>query len=701
MNIISQSISQILVKTQRAFRERNWGDLIDVIIVFLFISSITFILSYKGLRLFETFVFHSTKFLLPDNIKNSLPQIFFFVVLFLGMAKWVLNIKGNRKIQSFRDPEPARYGIKIGKYNLSISKQSFSFLLLILIFFVFTIIKIPAWDTSFTVNHPMKYNTYVEPALNMLEQNDPFFLQRKYMNNPLTNSKGLGLSFGNLPALEWFLFTSFKIFEKILPFEITTRLAMNFLGIFTLTSFYMLIKKIFHRKVSLIATFLFAINPIFNLASFVTVYDTLTLGLSFISFNFLFKFFKEEKPQLFFISALILGTAASIKENIAIWALPIIAVLLIAQSKYLFKDVIKKISIYLIYLVIPYLTTILSVSYFPEKKILHFVLFLVFLAVTILVYSKILTVQDFLERIFEKFISFICKYKYLLLLILPLFIFIIKMIYSTELAEEFLTDERLILNIDLYLRLIYIQLIPYSTIFLFLSASISVFLLIFYENAPKKNFFILAMLIGSIVYVIVASKVLFFHSYYWIPILSLVVLLASWGISFLANLFESKEIRLLFMFLILMGMFIPMTWLTSGKLNRENTAIYSLIGYFNGLDLDEETTFIDQSSLTYLTLKTDLYRLYDTKVFANPIFKESVRDIGFTSTMHKYKIEYLITENINGPDYTIFANSFSISELQSTSYRRTDQIYQELYPGKFSYYTDGKLRDQIFEGFFC
>jgi hypothetical protein len=140
-----------------------------------------------------------------------------------------------------------------------------------------------------------------------------------------------------------------------------------------------------------------------------------------------------------------------------------------------------------------------------------------------------------------------------------------------------------------------------------------------------------------------------------------------------------------------------MTSATRSKLNRENKDVYDVIEYINNQDFPEGTTFIDQGDLTYLTLKTDLYRLYDTAFFDNEEFKDSVKKLGFVGSLEKYKIKYLMTGPEEEPDYRVFANAFSKNGLDSTSYRRTDQIYKELYPTKYSYYDDAQIRQEIIE----
>jgi len=695
---IQKIISDFLKRTYLAFKNKDLNQVINSILVISIAVAILFIVLYKIAINIEATFWHTNYLVISSKIKNSLPQLYFFFLVILAFFKWILNVRrfSTPNSELLEETTTSSFKITLFHRTLQVSRNKLYGIILICIILLFFLIKIPSWDLSFTVNHPLKYSTYTEPALEMFKAKDPFVIQTHYMHNPITDSQGIGKNFGNLPILEWLLFSFYTIFNKILPFETITRFVMCLVGTGALIAIGQFFRIAFGNKTSLIIVFLLAINQIFNLASFVTVYDTINIALTFSAFALILKFNKKEEYQKLFLAGLLLGIGAAIKENILLWAYPALCVLFIKRWRPLTQYLSYFTSLALISF-LPILITKLTINHFPTKEPIYFAFFALGV-ITIYLLSKIFSrICSSLEIAYKWLLKLIMKYKFLFVVPILLIIAIVRLLYMSDIADEFLTDWRLLFNIDLYIEFINNQAIPYSTIFVTILAFIAIILLPIYERRDQKNKITIALAFGALFYVILASKVLFFHSYYWLFIIITIVLLATKGLIILSKQFNSPMLSYSFLIAVLVALALPTISGTKSKLNRSVPTVYKVIDFINEQNLPNGTSFIDQGDLTYLTFKTDIYRVYDTSVFGDDTFKKYVYANGLARAMEHFKIKYLITSGGKLPDYLIFANSFSKEPLVNGSYRRTDIIYSQLYPTKFTYYPDLETRQSLLD----
>lgn len=695
---IQKIISDFLKRTYQAFKSRDVNQVINSTLVISIVVAVLFIALYKIAINVEATFWHTSYLVISNKIKNSLPQLYFFFLIILAFSKWILNVRRSSTPNSELSENTASSPFKIDFFHrtFQISRSKLYGVILISIILLFFLIKIPSWDLSFTVNHPLKYSTYTEPASQMLEAKDPFVLQTHYMHNPITDSRGIGKTFGNLPILEWLLFSFYTIFEHILPLETITRLVMCLVGTSALIAVGQFFRIAFGNKVALIIVFLLAINQIFNLASFVTVYDTINIALTFFAFALILKFNQKEEYQKLFFAGLLLGIGAAIKENILLWAYPALCILFIKRGRPLEQYLSYFTSLALISF-LPVLITKLTIAYFPSKEPIYFIFFVVGVIIIYLFKLVFAKLCSFLEKVYRRVIKLMVKYKVLFIVPILLGVALIRLLYTLDIADEFLTDWRLLFNIDLYIEFINNQAIPYSTIFVTILAFLAMVLLPMYEKRDQKNKITIALIFGALFYIILASKVLFFHSYYWLFIIITIVLLATKGLIILSKQFNSPILSYSFLIVTLAALALPTISGTRSKLNRSVPSVYKVVDFINEQNLPEGTSFIDQGDLTYLTFKTDIYRVYDTSVFGDVTFKKYVAGNGLAQAMNHFKIKYLITSGGKLPDYLIFGNTFLEEPLVNGSYRRTDIIYSQLYPTKFAYYPDLEMRQSALD----
>lgn len=681
----NRKVSDLVQKVIILIKERNYYELLDFIVLLIFIAIILFTTVYKISINVESFFWKTNNLVLSDSFKEQLPTLLLFTLISISIIKWVLFVRVKKnKIDKIQ--ESSTITISLKKSVISIKKSTLYTLILIIILSFFTISRIPYWDISFTVNHPLKYNTYVEPALAMYTSEDPFLIQRKYMHNPITNSLGVGTQFGNFPLLEWSLYLFYILFSSFLSIEVITRLVMTLYGCIALLALYNFTKKIFNKELALLAVFLLSINTIFNLASFVTVYDIISFSLTFFSLSILADAVKHNSVKHLLIAGLLIGVGASIKENILLWSIPTASLIIIYNNRSSITHLLSNLAVYLLGVVMPYALVKTSLGKFPMKEPEYFILFFIELFILIIIcwknkviYSLIKKLSDFLVRSFK-------KNNWLLITIPLLILLAMKIVYSTSISEEFLTDFRLLTNIQLYLVFISEQLIPYLGIPITIMLGIGAFWFVYHNRIMVHDTIILSVIMGSLVYIVMASKVLYFHSYYWLFILASCIILASWGIYFMIKNFYKGIAKNIYTVLLIISLTMAMTPMVKSKLNREYSEINDVVRYFNSIEIEEGTSYVDQGNTSYLTIKTDLYKIYDYSVFAHRDFRNSVNEIGFIETMKKYKIKYLVTQN-SEPDYSIFTYSFLEEDHQTNYLRRTDLILSFLKP-KIEYKED-------------
>ena len=676
-NLFKMKCSDIYKKIKDAIKNKDYSKILDYLVLIAFCSAVLFVVVYKVEINIEEWLWGTNVLVLSSRVKGQLLQLMLYFLPTLSFLKWILAVRTGKPVINKIEERNELVSFTIKNKKYVIQKSTLYLLGLIFIIFFFIVRKIPYWHIPFTHNHPLKYNTYVDPALSMLKENDPFFYQVKYMHNPITNSLGVGQKFGNLPLLEWLLFGAYKIFSRVLTLEAITRMVMIIIGSFGLIFCYSFLKKAFNKGIALITVLLLSINAIFNLSFFVTVYDALSFCLTFAALSLLLESINKDSIKKLVFSAVLIGIGCSIKENILLWSLPTVFMFVLLNHKKSLEKVLSKMSLYMITVMGPYIITKVSISHFPQKETQHYLLLVVLTIFFSIYVLNTKCVYTFLKKVTTSLIEYVRKHKMILWLIPVFVVLAIKLVYSTTVSEEFLTDWHLIINPDLYLNFINRQIIPYIGRYPFYIFLMSIPLFVYYNKNSNFTKSFLSLIFGSLFYLVLASKSLFFHSYYWLFIITSMTTFIAWGIYFIINSFYKGWSRIIYAVLFIGTLFVGISPSVTGKLNRKYMEILDVVEYINSEELEEGTSFFDQANVSYLTIKTDLYRVYSTEVFANQEFKDSVQEIGFIETMRKYKILYVVAgESIS---YQHFAPAFIEQNLEYPSSVRTKSIFAELY----------------------
>ena len=536
---------------------------------------------------------------------------------------------------------------------------------------LFALIKAPYFDYSFTGEHVMKYSTYVEPAKHMYESNNPFLNQRKYLADPTNNPQGIFGSFGSIPLLEWGLAATYII----MPFnslEENTRLFTLFIGILSLIFAYIFFKKWFSKKQSLIILFGMSINPIINFTYFVTVEDSLLLLFTFISLYYISSYVQENHIKSLFFSGLFFGIGVACKYSIILWVVPIVTVLLIFHKKINVGYMVKSLGIYGILGMLPVIAFKTSLRYLPTNVLCSILLFIMWTITFVLIYKLITIKENFINILISKIVDYKILFFAIITLIIMggiLFLYITKAYY---LFDDFLTDYTLLFYWDMYHYMLEEQFKNYMSIPVYYFGLIGVFFSVVFSKNQKIIYY--SVLLGALVYWIMASKVIFFHNYYCNIIMMVFILGIAFLISNVTKCYNNKNLEIIFLIMFLLLVF-PASYDTNVQLLSQEKDMHYINEATQYLieNTNENEIWIDTDYNQYLTIYSNRPQTRDYRL-DRPEVRESIKKIGFVETMNKYNISYIITTRKELP-YERYVNFFTDEELSSLSYKRSDLIH--------------------------
>jgi hypothetical protein len=264
--------------------------------------------------------------------------------------------------------------------------------------------------------------------------------------------------------------------------------------------------------------------------------------------------------------------------------------------------------------------------------------------------------------------------------------------------KEFLTDARLFFNYNFYQYMIQERIQEYTGNVLFFFGLFGILIAIFkIKKRKSKNekgiLFLFASLFGTLFYFILASKAMFFHNYYYLPI----VFLFSVASAFLITEISKKTTSLLAPALLIV--ILTPWYITQNKdYLSENKASTLEANQYIKENTTQNEKYIHGShsiSLTLLNKRTPVgvSRLNQKQT------KNFIQKHGLKKTMESaYNIKYMIINQEN-PDYDKIANLFDIDDtLSSPGYRRGDYILSKIYDNKL-YYPDTEKRSNLIEKF--
>lgn len=546
---------------------------------------------------------------------------------------------------------------------------------------VFIYLKLPYFSLTFTGGYYPKYAAYVEPALYMREKHTPFLLQRKYIADPITNPQGIFPYFTHLPLLEWALYGSY-FFMPNNSLEINTRLVMSTVGIAIMLAAYVILTKLSTRTHAVLAVALLALHPVFQLSTYLTVLDSWTLLFALLSFILLVRYTDLHRTQDLIYSGLVLGIGISIKFSLFLWGIPTVGMyLLLQEKKHAIENLSKEYVFFGVSASFPLAVTFGAVKYLPSLPIFGVSSFI---AISILAFG----VLRFLlrhEATVQKLIVIILGKKILLIgSLLALVVLSTVTVYVTGLhsyAKEFLTNARLLFEKGMYtyLNRRLTELTMKNLLGLGVVGSVA---LLWTQSRSRLTKFLLSFLVGTVCYFILASKSIYFHTYYYLVFVVYIIFAASYvfALTFrmLPRLFSIIALGIFSIFFVQKSI-----GYTQEFLSIQNRSASQVMRYLQDTLKSEELYLVDEDAYLQAALVISTKRVLGNKVVGSEEFANDLQETDLYTSLQKNHIRYFLTSKYTPTN--IDAGFLQlVQELYITEGRKLERSQQILLHREFA-----------------
>jgi hypothetical protein len=550
----------------------------------------------------------------------------------------------------------------INKDRLRISFFNKNYLLgtfLVFIFLIaFTSVKIPYFNSPFFGSQSKKYNTYVEPALYMVQTNNPFAFRQLYSSDPINNPEGIGPGYEHLPLLEWELATIYKI-SPIHNIRINTRLGTDFIGILILIATYIFFKEYTDETFALIVTGLFALDPLLIFATIVTVYDSLSLLFFLFSLIYLNRYIEKGAHKNLIWAAIYFGIGNACKYSLFLWGFPILAILMLFKdsradwSERIYDLII--IGIVSFFFVVCTFIDLGHISVHPYISLLLIIISLPLLWFILKgLDSARLSVVRGLRNLLGKPILLISSMIIFLFLLVVLAVIIVKVFGLA--VSGFITDINLIFDPNLYIYMFRNQFIPEMTPALSIMALLGV--LVSFSLPRTLKVISLSFLISSVFYLIIAAESIWFQNYYALIFMLTAAVFAAVAIYTIVN---NRNFLVTSILLgITLFLIVPEMYSEINTLIPMNVTGYNQLIAFIDKNTTSNQTYIASYSTNFLSIESSRPGLGRYSYLDTPEFQESIQNVGFGTTMSEYGIKYFVT-SIQQPEYGKFVDLFQSS----------------------------------------
>lgn len=539
-------------------------------------------------------------------------------------------------------------------------------LALLAILVAFTLLKAPHLDRSFTGVHSLKYNSYVEPAMYMADHNDPLRHQRPYQADP-ENPEGLFATFGHLPLMEWGLYLTFEG----LPFddiELETRLFTHLVGLGILVLGYFFFRRWVPNELALLTILVAAFNPIVAFSTYVTVNDSLLIFWMFVSLLLMNRYLDSGELRHLYLAGIAGGVGVAVKLSLFLWLVPIVAVFLLTERVPLHRRVASTL-FFAVSALLPLLAVRTAVTGLPGAPVTSGLLTLAWVIVLWILYAAFASAEERIRLAIRRAAQVPWLGWTILAGVGSLGVFLFVKLRFTRYAPQFLTDLDLLFEPRFYLYMASEQFRDYLTPPVTYLAGAGALLFFLGKRSDARRVF-LALVVGSLVYWVVASKAMFFHNYYTL-ILMITASFAAAAVAYaiLARLPRPSE--KVVVALLGAAVFLRPAQRAADELLGLEEDISPLVEFVRA-NTSSRDLLLHEGYYSALGIYTrrPLVRAYR---LTTPSVRQDIASRGFEATMRDRGIKYLITP-FDHPSYRDFAPVFDTTSLREPAYNRNYNI---------------------------
>lgn len=539
---------------------------------------------------------------------------------------------------------------------------------LIIILILFAFIRIPYMDNSFAgVPNSDKYATYLPNLINMYNSGNPFLNQNFAYTSILDNNQTSSSGFGTIPFFGW-AFLLFMPLTELISLEILIRSLLTALGMFLLFLIYLFFKKVIDKKMALFGILLLAINPVFQLITYITVMDLPALLFMFIALNL---YLNKNKN----LSYVFCGLSILAKDSFLLITFPALALLILFEEK---KDIYNLIKL-IFFSMLPMFLSLILINPIPSKTFVEGIFRVLLMVFFIYIFYTVIKNNDL--NIKEWINSFNRKFRYFPIFLLVFIFILVGLVYKDriiDLSSEFLTDEDLIFNWAMYFKILIDILIQVPS-FLFLVFPFGLLLSILNKRGRKIS---LAILFSGGIYLIVASKVIFFHYYYKHIFVFILVLYFLYIISFMNKTRINNAIKIFLIFMVVIILIIPSYKSSIDLLDLNIEGTHEMSEYLEN-NFNKSYIILANQDITKIFTIYNNVKIDRGSYKKSIILRDGIKNKGFVETFHQYNARYYLSQGEG--DFKEFTHLF-MEELDiDRSSRRKDLILDRL--GQRNYYS--------------
>jgi len=561
-------------------------------------------------------------------------------------------------------------------------------LLVLLVLVLFISIKIPLYNQPPLEPHAQKYSTVLDPAIGMVKSGSPFVYQLKYKVDPVNNPEGFRNQFSNLPLVEWALAVLVFLFPGANPILIA-RLFSTFIGALGLFFAWRFFSRWTGKYTALLIIAFLASTAIYQIASFVIPLDIFTILFMFISLNYVNKYMESGKLNLLIIAALWLGIGTAVKISLFLWYAPILLTLPnINEWKAGRKGIVLR-NIYNtgIYGLLPLAIHKTSLAGLPTEASRSLIIFAVEVALVVLVSLIIIRKHETINKFFSWIMERIWALMVLLCLSLLGSIFFLKQFNVLSVAGNFLTDINILFSIKMYAILVE-HFVRFASIeFFIVTIAALVYALVFLQHKEKQ--IVVTFLLGSIVYLVVGAKAIYFHIYYNLIFAVFMALVSGLFLKKISEKHGDNKIKQigLVLFIVFLLFTLSETAYNTIMVKEDGTDYYRLVEYMKE-NMAEDEIWIDGQMTFLSSLATLSWEGRSTIDKLNTVQK-SINKRNIIEILKELKIKYFVSvdavfENellkIVGSSYQ---DEFNRTDIIKGAASNINQIRNEEFEGKF------------------
>jgi len=578
-------------------------------------------------------------------IKKALPYsllalvVILLIVNLLGTTSFILQfaLEGLILIASILSLFLYKKEISL-KFNEK-SKKGFPYwIMIILILIICLFIKLPYFEDTLKEDSLNKFQEYVEPAQHMLSSGNLAAFQYHYTTNPLNPSPLTTIN--HLPVYEY----GFLLTYKLLPFnslEFNTHLFVFLIGCLFLVSVYLLSNLFFPKPFSVVLVAVLAISPIVNYSSFIPVGDILMFTFLFFSLFALQKFQENKSFHSFFIASILFALGILSKVSVLVVAIPILLFFFLGNQ----KEKSKSGSEFIIFLFLS-IFNVAVLLLFLRNYLSNFILSLLGLIVGIAILFYLFSKINLQNNIIQSTITKLGKNNLIKTISWAVFAIIIASIYyyyrNYSIGEVALANSFSIFNFALYSVLIK-GIINDITRPIFFLALIGIIALFVVKIDKKSKNFLLAFLVSAAFYFILLARTILIHDYYQLAVIVTLCLFFSFFAFSISKIFKSNKTRIIFLIILLL-IALPASTSQLEKLVGPDTTDTKLASEYLASIMTEDQYFLTEGAGHSLSLYSNRNRVV-LQVIRTPEIAQEVETLGFSETMERLGIVYLVTTN--------------------------------------------------------